>query len=145
MDTKQTCNPDNSRDAVSLSLGPKPMRILGICSHQPDLSLIQKGDARKVSISVEELLIVGPVEAIAVNAEGKLYTQLKPDTRRSGRRTARRPSYMEELVGPFCRLSPGSHACSRGETWCVDFQSVTVPLGVSLKCRADITYKMVMP
>ena len=52
----------------------------------------------EVSIRVEELLIIGAVEAIAIAADGIQFPQLEAYAPVGA--TAGKPSYVEELEGP---------------------------------------------
>jgi hypothetical protein len=60
----------------------------------------------KVSIRVVKLLIIVPVEAIAVLADGKYFRQYEAYAGRSWGDPGGGPSYMVELDGSVCRLFP---------------------------------------
>jgi len=62
------------------------------------------------SIRIEELLIIQPIEAIAINADRIQMPQLESYARRGGRDATGGPTYMEELEAPACYLFPSSHA-----------------------------------
>ena len=64
----------------------------------------------EVSIRVVELLIIGPVETIAVETDRKCFRQ--HEAYAPVRATADEPSYMEELEGPGSNLFPSPHALS---------------------------------
>ena len=64
----------------------------------------------EISIRVEELLIIGAVEGVAIVADSIQFSQLEADARRSGRDTAGCPSHVEELDAPISYLFPGPHA-----------------------------------
>ncbi len=99
-----------------------------------------------VSIRVEELLIIGAVEAIAIVADGIQLPKLEPYALWVTRDTTGCPSHVEELDSPAFCVFPSPHTYPRGKVGGFDFQSVTVPLSVGFKWwTADVTGVMLMP
>ncbi len=99
-----------------------------------------------VSIRVEELLIIGAVEAIAIVADGIQLPKLEPYARWGTRNTTGCPSHVEELDGPAFCVFPSPHANPGCKIGGFDFQSVAVPLRVGFKWwTADLTGIMLMP
>jgi hypothetical protein len=90
-----------------------------------------------VSIRVEELLIIGAVETIAIAADGIQFPQLEAYA--SVRAAAGLPSYVEELEGPGSHLFPSPHANPGCKIGGFDFQSATMPLRVCLEYRTEVT------
>ena len=65
----------------------------------------------EISNRVEELLIIGAIEAIRINSTSIYFPQLEPHA--SIRSTAWEPSYVEELVGSCSYLFPSSLALTK--------------------------------
>jgi hypothetical protein len=75
----------------------------------------------EVSIRVEELLIIGAVEAIAIVADGIQMPQLEPYALWLTRNTTGCPSHVEELDGPAFCVFPSPHTYPRGKVGGFDF------------------------
>ena len=100
----------------------------------------------KISTSIEELLIVGSVERIVVEADRIQFPQFEAYGRRRGRDATWRPSDVEELEGSRSYSFECPHAHTICEAGGFNFQPVAMPFSVGVKRRtADTAGKVVVP
>ncbi|PYK45711.1 MAG: hypothetical protein DME46_03445 [Verrucomicrobia bacterium] len=107
-----------------------------------DFALVLKDE---VSSRVEELLIISALETIAVGAHDGIWF-CQHEAYASVRATAGKPSYVEEPDAPGTRRYESPQTLARCEIGTFPFQTIAVPLLVTLRPRSgEVTGIIDMP